>query len=705
MKRACPAMTEHRLDPLLKPRSIALLGASMRTGTPGHILSEMVIRSDYAGPVYPINPGYAEIMGTPCFATLDSLPETVDHAVIALGNRHLESALEAVIAHGTRAATIYASGILTEDETPVLRERIQAMAREAGLAVCGINGMGFYNVAHNLHAGIFSRPRNIIRGGISHIAQSGSAFTALTHNGSRLGFNFAVSTGNELTVTAADFMDWCLEQPETRVISLFLETVRDPDGFLAALGKAAATDIPVVVLKVGRSELGGRMAVTHTGALAGDHAAFEAVCRRHGVILVDDLDEMAAILMLLQTGRRPASGGLAAMFESGGFRALFTDLAEELRVPLATLSESTVNALTPHLEPGLIAENPLDAWGTSHRFEERFLACLRALMTDPGVAAGAFVSNFRDDYFLSEAIYRVVAAVCEETDKPLALVNMYSDLAHTDLCRKAFEAGIPVIDGASEALKAFHGLFSLQNLETAVPEREQTVGDLPECIGHKLMAQGNVITENDALDILAAAGIPVVARKRVSDESALHQAMDELQFPLVLKTASAAIHHKSDSGGVVLGIGDRLEMVDKYRDMSERLGPEALVCAMVDGGMEIGIGTFTDPRFGPMIMVAAGGVFIEVMADRAVAPCPVSTAEGLAMLERLRLFPLLQGMRGKKPVDLDALVDVVVRVSRLAADRRSHIADMDINPVIATPDGAVAVDALIHCHRNSGEFS
>ena len=698
-------MTEHRLDPLLKPRSIALLGASTRAGSPGRILSEMVIQSDYEGPVYPINPGHAEIMGVPCFATLDSLPETVDHAVIALGNRHLESALEAVIAHGARAATIYANGILAEDATPALRERMQTMARDAGLAVCGINGMGFYNLACNLHVGIFPRPRNITRGGISHIAQSGSAFTALTHNGIRLGFNFAVSTGNELTVTVADYMDWCLKQPETRVISLFLETVRDPDGFLAALGKAAAAGIPVVALKVGRSELGSRMAVTHTGSLVGDQAAFEAVCRRHGVILVNDLDEMAATLMLLQTGRRPASGGLAAMFESGGFRALFADLAEELCVPLATLSEATVNALIPHLEPGLIAENPLDAWGTFHRFEERFLACLRALMADPGVAAGVFVSNFRDDHFLSEAIYRVVAAVGEETDKPLALVNMYGDLANTDLCRKAFEAGIPVIDGATEALKAFHGLFSRQNLETAAPQGDHAEGDFPGCAEHKLLTQGNVITENGALDILADLGIPVVARKRVSDESALHQAMDELEFPLALKTASRAIHHKSDSGGVVLGISDRLEMVDKYRDMRDRLGPEALVCAMVDGGVEIGIGTFTDPRFGPMIMVAAGGVLIEIMADRVVAPCPVNAAEGFSMLERLRLFPLLQGARGQKPVDLDALVDVVVRVSRLAAEGRSHIADMDINPVIVTPDGAVAVDALIHCHGHAGELS
>ncbi len=698
-------MTEHRLDPLLKPCSLALMGASARAGTPGHILSDMVTSSDYQGSVYPINPGYREIMGVPCYTTLDSLPETVDHVVIALGNPHLESALEAVIAHGARAATIYASGVLAEDTTPALRDRMRTMAREAGLAVCGIHGMGFYNIAGNLHAGIFSKPRKIPRGGISHIAQSGSAFTALTHNGHRLGFNLAVSTGDELTVTAADYMDWCLEQPETRVISLFLETVRDPAGFLEALAKAVAADVPVVALKVGRSDLGRRMAMTHTGALTGDQAAFEAICRRYGVILVDDLDEMAATLMLLQTGRPLANGGLAAMFESGGFRALFVDLAEALCVPLATIGESTVKALEPHLDPGLMAENPLDAWGTFHRFEERFLGCLRALMSDPGVAAGAFVSNFREHYFLSEAIYRVVATVGEETDKPLVLVNMYSDLGNADLCRRAFEAGIPIIDGTREALKAFHGLFSRRDLEVTALESDPTQGDLPDSIEHKLLTQGNVITEDGALDILADAGIPVVARKRISDESALHQALDELEFPLALKTASQTIHHKSDAGGVVLGISDRREMVDAYRDMSDRLGPEALVCTMVDGGVEIGIGTFTDPRFGPMIMVATGGILIEVLADRVVAPCPVNAAEGLSMLERLRLFPLLQGVRGNPPADLDALVDVVVRISQLAAAMRSHIADMDINPVIVTPECAVAVDALIHCHEHRGGLS
>jgi acyl-CoA synthetase (NDP forming) len=373
-------MAEHRLDPLLQPASIALLGASERTDSPGMVLAEMVINSRYPGSVYPVNPGYSQILGRPCYVDLATLPETVDHVIIALGNAHLESALSAAIEHGAKAATIYSSAVLEQDTDPPLKQRLKDMAQLAGIQICGINGMGFYNLEQQLYAGIFPRAEHIIRGGISYIAQSGSAFTTLCHNSRRLGFNLCVSAGDEMTTSVADYMDWCLEREDTRVIGLFLETVRDPQGFVAALEKANARDIPIVILKIGKSTLGAAMAITHTGAIAGNHAVFQALLRRYGVIEVDDFDEMAAILMLLQCGREAASGGFAAAFESGGFRELVTDTAVELGIDFAELDSPTVSALEQHLDPGLKAENPLDVWGSHNRFEVRFEACLMALM-------------------------------------------------------------------------------------------------------------------------------------------------------------------------------------------------------------------------------------------------------------------------------------------------------------------------------------
>jgi len=692
-------MSSHRLDPLLQPGSIALVGASDKDGSPGQVLADMVMHSDYGGTVYPVNPKYQQILGQPCYPYLESLPETVDHVVIALGNRHLESALEATIAHGAKAATIYSSAILEQDSEPKLLARLASRARAAGVMICGVNGMGFYNVSQDLYAGIFPRAVEIIKGQISYIAQSGSAFSTLCHNGCRLGFNLCVSAGNEITTTVADYMDWSLDQPDTRVIGLFLETVRDPAAFVAALEKANRNDVPVVILKIGKTPLSAAMAVTHTGAIAGNHAAFEALFRHYGVIEVDDFDEMASILMLLQSGRQAGAGGFAAAFESGGFRELITDEAHALGLDFAPLEDTTVAALTQHLDPGLEAENPLDVWGSHDRFEARFLACMNLLMQDPNVAAGAFISNLRDGYYLSEAIYRVVEEASRQTEKPIALATCYADLANADICRRAHAAGIPVIDGANETLLAFKHLFDYhrfkRNRQSAVTPTEfdaETVSGWR----HKLGAcQSGSLGESEALAFLSEFSVPVVNHARVSSRSGLTVAAEAIGYPLVLKTAQPGINHKSDSGGVFVGLQTEQELLACYDDLCNRLGPDALVSQMIDTGIEIGLGTVNDAQFGPVIMVAAGGVLVELLSDRAVAMCPVSAQQADEMIASLKADKLLRGVRGNKPVNRQALIDIVVSLSNIAFEFRDVIAEIDINPVLVNSRNALAVDALI----------
>ena len=692
-------MRKHLLDPLLKPASIALMGVSERRESPGYTLMEMVLESDYGGDVYLINPRYPKIFERTCYASLDSLPVTVDHVVIALANQHLETALEITIAHGARAATIYSSGILEQDSEPSLMQRLTLMAKAAGIQICGVNGMGFYSVNHGLYAGIFPRSLEITKGEISYIAQSGSAFTTLCHNGCRLGFNLCVSAGNEITTTVADYMDWSLEQSDTRVIGLFLETVRDPAGFVAALGKANAKNIPVVILKIGKSPLGASMALTHTGAIAGNHAVFQALFRRYGVIEVDDFDEMAAILMLLQTGRQAGSGDFAAAFESGGFRELVTDKAFSLGLDFAQLEDSTIDALQQQLEPGLKAENPLDAWGSPDRFEERFQACMNLLMQDPNVAAGAFISNYRDNYYLSEAIYRVVEAVSKQTDKPIALATCYADLANSNICRRAHAAGIPVISGTRETLLAFRHLFNYRQF------RNRQSGDTtPTVLDSIRVAQwrkqlahseSDTLGETDALALLADFSFPVVRHATISNESELMTAADNLGYPLVLKTAQSGLNHKSDSNGVFINIQSAQELLENYSDLCSRLGPTALISEMIDAGVEIGLGTINDPQFGPVIMVAAGGVLVELLADRAVAMCPVNPQQAEEMISSLKANRLLRGIRGKTAVDRQALIDATVRLSAIAFEFSDSIAEIDINPILVNAQQALAVDALI----------
>jgi acyl-CoA synthetase (NDP forming) len=694
-------MPEHRLDPLLQPASIALLGASEREDSPGLILARMVMESEYAGSVYAVNPGYAQILGKPCYPNLSALPQSVEHVVIALGNAQLESALRSVIEHGAKAATIYSSGVLEADTSPPLKRRLADMALAAGLQLCGINGMGFYNLERQLYAGIFSRPVQIMRGGISYIAQSGSAFTALVHNGCRLGFNLCVSAGDEMTTTVADYMDWCLEREDTRVIGLFLETVRDPQAFVAVLEKANERKIPVVVLKIGKSALGASMAVTHTGAIAGDHAVFQALCRRHGVITVEDFDEMAATLMLLQGGCELIDGGFAAVFESGGFRELVTDTAEALGVEFAPLANATLQALKQNLDPGLKAENPLDLWGSHDRFEARIEACLRALMLDPNVSACAFFSNFRDGYFLSEAIYRNIEKITQDNSKPLVLANCYADLANTGLCERAVAAGIPMLDGTRESLLAFKHLFAYRDF------RQQTTGQAApfEPAGPQVESWqqtlashvGETLGESEALALLRDFEIPVVDHARIASEAELLDAAGALGYPIVLKTAQPGIHHKSDCGGVVVGIESEQELLRHYRDMATRLGPLALLSQMVGKGIEVALGTVNDRQFGPVIMVGAGGILIELLGDRQMAMCPLSPVQASAMLDSLKLNRLLVGVRGQPAARRQALIDIIVKLSQLAFDLRDGIAEIDINPVIVNVDEAIAVDALVLC--------
>ena len=582
-------MADHCLDPLLKPASIALVGVSERAESPGHRLLKMVLESDYAGDVYLVNPRYSKIVGQPCHPFLESLPATVDHVVIALGNRHLEAALQAAIQHGARAATIYSSGVLEQDSEPNLMQRLTCIAKEAGIQICGINGMGFYNLTHDLYAGIFPRAAEIVKGEISYIAQSGSAFTTLCHNGCRLGFNLCVSSGNEIATTVADYMDWSLEQEDTRVIGLFLETVRDPAAFVAALEKANAKNIPVVILKIGKSPLGAAMALTHTGAIAGNHAVFQALFKRYGVIEVDDFDEMASILMLLQSGREAATGGFAVAFESGGFRELVTDEAFELGIDFAPLEETTREILRQNLDPGLKPENPLDVWGSHDRFEERFEICMNALMQDPNVAAGAFISNYRDDYYLSEAIYRVVETVSRKTGKPLALGTCYSDLANSAICRRAHAAGIPLIDGAHETLLAFRHLFHYRQFK--LEQADNT--PVPPMDNSKIEAwrqrlrdhESDALGETEALALLADFAFPVVSHSIASSEAELLTAATKTGYPLVLKTAEPGISHKSDSNGVFVNIQTEADLLERYRDLCTRLGPAALVSQMIDQGL------------------------------------------------------------------------------------------------------------------------
>ncbi|HEY4163047.1 MAG TPA: CoA-binding protein, partial [Dongiaceae bacterium] len=416
-------MPEHKLAPLLTPRTVALVGASPKAGTVGRGMITSTGMQGTPSKVYLINPNYPEIEGRKAYASLADLPEPVDMAVLGVANARLEATLADAIKNGVKAATIFASCYLEDDTEPKLTARLSAMAKEAGIAICGGNCMGFYNLEYGLRVCGFPPPDWIRAGGIAFITHSGSAFSALCHNDKRMGFNLAVSAGQELATNVADYLDYVLSLDSTKVVGLFLETVRDPEGFVSGLEKAQRKGIPVVALKVGRTAESAALAVSHSGALAGNHAAYEALFDRYNVIAVGNMDDLVNALHFYAGGRDLAPGGIATMHDSGGFRELAMDLAVERNVPFAKISATTTEKLAARLDYGLEPINPLDAWGTGNDWEGIFHDCMKALVDDPDTALGALCVETRDGYSLTEGYCEMLRSILAETKKPVILAT------------------------------------------------------------------------------------------------------------------------------------------------------------------------------------------------------------------------------------------------------------------------------------------
>lgn len=680
----------HRLDPLLAPRSIALVGATNRPNAPGRDMLHTLRRGGFDGEAWAINPKYAEVEGYPCLPSIAAIGRPVDMAILSVANAGLERALTDAAKAGTRAAVIFASAVLPEDSR--LGERLAAIAREAAMPVCGVNCMGFYNDESGVWACGFPSQRKRDPGHIAFIAQSGSVFGCIAHNDPRYAINLAVSPGSETVTTAADYLDYALSRPSTRVVGMFLESVRDPENFIAALVRAERQRIPVVVLKVGRSEVSKQLALSHTGALTGDDAAFDALCRRHGVIRVKSIDELAATLLLLSSDRRAGPGGLATMHDSGGERELLADLAVDAGVPFARINGATTERLRGLLEPGLEPHNPLDAWGTGQDFVNNFTDLLSTLSADPDTAIAALFTDARDHSYVHEGFVESALRTHRATDKPVVIAVNFSGVRHEQQVLRAKEAGVPLLDGTVPALQAMRHALDFRD------HRPQAPGPALPALSaawQKRLAEPRVLSEQESLALLGDFGLPVALGHAATSEAEALEAFRRIAAPVAMKAAAEGLHHKSDAGGVLLNLKDQAAVAAAWRDLSGRLGPRVLLQAMAPAGAEFILGARFDPQFGPLVVLGAGGVLVELLADSASALAPLDEAAAGRMIDSLKAAKLLAGLRGKPALDRGALQATLVGFSRLVAALGPLVAEIDVNPLIVHPAGAVAVDALI----------
>ncbi|MGQ0670029.1 MAG: acetate--CoA ligase family protein [Actinomycetota bacterium] len=685
------------LECMLEARSVAIVGATLREGSFGEQMMLQLTRGGFDGEVFPVNPKYEEILGFPCYPTIADVGRPVDLAILGVPNAALEEQLVAAAVAGARSAVIFASGFEEpRDGAPPLTERLAAIARDAGMAVCGGNGMGFVHVEVGLRACGFYEPPDLVPGNVTIISQSGSVFSAMLHNDRRLLFNLVVSIGQSLVTTAADYLHYALGRESTRAVGMFLETVRDVAGFRAGLDLAAKRDIPVVILKVGREPLSAELAAVHSGALAGEDGAYQALFETHGVLRVDTLDEMADTLELLVAGRRAGPGALASIHDSGGERAMFIDAASAAAVEFAEISDDTVARLAAVLEPGLPPVNPLDAWGTGNASGEIYLECSRALLTDPETAAFAFVVDLTAEESRQMGYVDVATQLYPEARKPVALLgNLASAVDRAD-ANELRDAGIPVLEGTATGLAAFRHLFEYRDYRARHPvEAASLVAPWVRDRWRRRLSSGERIDEVEGLALLADYGVPVVGAARAASEEEVLGAAERLGWPVALKTAATGIQHKSDADGVQLQVADRARLEAAYADLAERLGPEVIVERMAPAGVELAFGIVRDQQFGPLVLVAAGGVLVEVLNDRRLAFPPLDEARARGMIDRLAVRPLLDGVRGQPPPDVDAVARALAALSSLATDLGDLLDALDVNPIIAGPDGCVAVDALV----------
>jgi acyl-CoA synthetase (NDP forming) len=606
---------------MLEARSVVLVGASSRAGSLGARMVDEVAKSASRPRTYLVNPRYTEIGGARCYPGLAELPEPADLALLAVPDAALEQQVRAAATAGARSAVIFGSAVDSPGNpdprrasapaaaAPGLRERIADIARDAGMAVCGGGCMGFVNVARGLRAIGYVEPDPLPAGPVALVTHSGSVFSALLRTRRAFGFTLAVSSGQELVTSAAAYARYALTLPETKVLALVLEAIRDATALRAVLADAAVIDVPVLLLTAGASAASRSLVAAHSGALAAGDGAWQALASAYGVHRVGDLAELADTLELFslvrRPGRRAGSGGhatdpgLATVHDSGFERAHVADLAAEAGVPFAPLTDETKQRLAAVLDPGLEPGNPLDVWGTGRDPEALFSETLSALADDPNVGAVALAVDLVPEYDGDDSYRTALLAAAEKTGKPLAVLASIPAAIDQEAAATLRAGGVPVLESTRTGLLALRHLLARATLSRDQPGPYGCAGPTADSARRSRWQDTLAAGPRPAADLfvmLRDYGIPAVAARSAAAVDEALAAAAGLGYPVALKTDAPGIAHKSDAGGVRLGLADPAALIAAYQDLSGRLGPRVTVTEMAGPGPELILGMARDPR-------------------------------------------------------------------------------------------------------------
>ena len=696
-----------RLDALLRPRSIAILGASERPSI-GRALMDAAAALGYTGRIYPINPKYTELLGQRCYASMRELPEKPDVVALCVSYTRIVESFRTVAERGAAAAVIYDGGFAEHGEEGRRRQaELVGMCREAGIALCGPNCMGVLN-PHDRSSVYMQEVRDPagLAGNVALVSQSGSICIGMLADIRRFGFSHVISSGNEAVISTAQYLEALVDDPDTRVIATFTEWIADPERYVAALDRAAAAGKPVVVIKVGRQERTRRAIGTHTGGLAGESAVFSVMLRAHRAIEVSDLDELTEVLAVCQGARWPRGRRLAVITASGGQAELILDVATAAGLELPPLSADGRKEIERVIGPVTGDGNPLDAWGNGDY--DRNMPHALAAVDAAAVDAIAFCSDSFDDAPMGRAdralgYSRLLVGAAARSAKPHYQMNMRPGVMRREQVRFLAEHGIATIGGTRQGL----GAVDLLARWAEAPRPARRPASLHGA-GVASVLDGRpraTIHEHDAKRILARHGVPVVREHLVQSVGEARKAAHALGYPVVLKVVADELPHRSDLGLVVVGIAEPSALEAAWASLEQRLRVVArqpstagfLVQPMISGGVEVFAGVKRDTAFGYFLAFGVGGVAIEVLRDFALRQLPLRDGDAEAMVHEIKGAALLGPVRGRPPADVPSLVHCLEALGDFAWADRADIEEIDLNPIKVLPagHGAVVVDALI----------
>jgi acetyl coenzyme A synthetase (ADP forming)-like protein len=692
------------LTELFDPKRVAVVGATARDGAVGRAVTSNLL-DDFDGVTVPVNPNYDAVLDTPC---VDDVAEAdADLAVVVVPPSIVLDAIEACGEAGVRNVVVITAGFGETGEAGATRERRLAdIAEEYDLNLVGPNSLGIMSTPSGMNATF--GPENALSGGLSFMSQSGAFVTAVldwaTDNG--VGFKDVVSLGNKAVLDETDFVDHWGDDAETDVIIGYLEGIEDGREFIET-ARETASDTPIVVVKSGRTSAGAQAASSHTGTLAGSETAYEAGLDQAGVIRAESVDELFDAAGILGSQPLPDTDAVAIVTNAGGPGVMATDAVGDAGLDLASFASETTAALRESMPDEANVHNPVDVIGDAD--VDRFREALQTVLADENVGAALVLAaptatiDFDD---LGDAVRETVA----ETDAPVAACLMGGDRTREPK-RMLQNAGIPCYFDPARGIESLATLAEYRDIR-AREYAEPMSFDVDRERAREVLSSVTDRSDNrlgvEAMALLDAYGIPTPTGEIVDSPGRAREVAADIDGGVVMKIVSPDILHKSDIGGVAVDVADA-DVADTYEDLVTRarnyqpdatlLGVQVQEMVDLDAGVETIVGMNRDPQFGPLLMFGLGGIFVEVMEDTTFRVAPVSAPEAREMTEEIRSAPLLRGARGRDPVDVDAVIETIGRLSQLVTDFPA-ILELDVNPLVALPDAdggtnAAAVDVRL----------